>query len=382
MSKRAAKNQEPEATYTERDIVLAKVRGFPPWPGMVVNPDSVPPSVSKERPTGKKATFYCVRFFPAGDFAWLVAKDISKLKEHEIQAYISEPHKKNADLLAGYRIALDPEKWEKERENADLIAAEQEDNASVDQLDSEQDEDEKKSTKTKKRKRDSDAAVPKPKAKSKAKTEKKTSVKGRKNGTRSKEMVESEDDGDQDAEGEGGDVASGAKAVPPLSKKAKRDKDEDVDVRMESDPEARKVREWRHRLQKALLGSKGLPSPDEMPGLDQLFTTVEKYEHPNLIDYLSFSKIGKVMRHIAALSVEKVPRDEEFHFRTRAKALVEKWHTIVDAKKAVEGGEIAPNGASAEAGAASPTQNATSTAAAAEGENGDPAGDMSMLSAV
>ncbi|KAI6002844.1 hypothetical protein EDD15DRAFT_2466365 [Pisolithus albus] len=368
MSKRAAKNQEPEATYAERDIVLAKVRGFPPWPGMVVNPDSVPPPVSKERPTGKKATFYCVRFFPAGDFAWLVAKDISKLKEHEIQAYISEPHKKNADLLAGYRIAWIPKK--------------QEDNASVDQLDSEQDEDEKKSTKTKKRKRDSDAAVPKPKAKSKAKTEKKTSVKGRKNGTRSKEMVESEDDGDQDAEGEGGDVASGAKAVPPLSKKAKRDKDEDVDVRMESDPEARKVREWRHRLQKALLGSKGLPSPDEMPGLDQLFTTVEKYEHPNLIDYLSFSKIGKVMRHIAALSVEKVPRDEEFHFRTRAKALVEKWHTIVDAKKATEGGETAPNGASAEAGAASPTQNATSTAAAAEGENGDQAGDVSMLSAV
>ncbi|KAI6021522.1 hypothetical protein BKA83DRAFT_162261 [Pisolithus microcarpus] len=376
MSKRAAKNQEPEATYTERDIVLAKVRGFPPWPGMVVNPDSVPPSVSKERPTGKKATFYCVRFFPAGDFAWLVAKDISKLKEHEIQAYISEPHKKNADLLAGYRIALDPEKWEKERENADLIAAEQEDNASVDQLDSEQDEDEKKSTKTKKRKRDSDAAVPKPKAKSKAKTEKKTSVKGRKNGTRSKEMVESEDDGDQDAEGEGGDVASGAKAVPPLSKKAKRDKDEDVDVRMESDPEARKVREWRHRLQKALLGSKGLPSPDEMPGLDQLFTTVEKYEHPNLIDYLSSCDTSP---HCLW---KKVPRDEEFHFRTRAKALVEKWHTIVDAKKAIEGGEIAPNGASAEAGAASPTQNATSTAAAAEGENGDPAGDMSMLSAV
>jgi len=33
----------------------------------VVNPDNVPSTVSKERPTGKKATFYCVRFFPAGD---------------------------------------------------------------------------------------------------------------------------------------------------------------------------------------------------------------------------------------------------------------------------------------------------------------------------
>lgn len=35
MSKKATKNQEPETTYVEREIVLAKVRGFPPWPGMV-----------------------------------------------------------------------------------------------------------------------------------------------------------------------------------------------------------------------------------------------------------------------------------------------------------------------------------------------------------
>ncbi|KAL4073811.1 hypothetical protein J3A83DRAFT_4357782 [Scleroderma citrinum] len=378
MSKKAAKNQEPETTYVERDIVLAKVRGFPPWPGRVVNPDNVPSTVSKERPTGKKATFYCVQFFPAGDYAWLVSKDISKLKEHEIHAYISEPHKRNADLLAGYRIALDPQKWEKERENAEIMAAEQEDNAPVDQLDSEQEEDDKKPTKPKKRKRESDAAT-KSKPKAKPKSEKKTSTKSRKNGAKSKELVESEDDGDQDAEGEAGDAASGAKAVPPPSKKPKREKDEDIDAKLESDPEARKVREWRHKLQKALLGSKGLPSPDEMPALDQLFTTVEKYEHPNIINYLSFSKIGKVMRHIAALTPEKVPRDEEFHFRTRAKALVDKWHTILGSSKTTEGGgETAPNGTSAEGIPVSPTHNAT-LAGVPEGEN---AADVSMLSAV
>ncbi|KIM69674.1 hypothetical protein SCLCIDRAFT_1208172 [Scleroderma citrinum Foug A] len=378
MSKKAAKNQEPETTYVEREIVLAKVRGFPPWPGMVVNPDNVPSSVSKERPTGKKATFYCVRFFPAGDYAWLVSKDISKLKDHEIQAYISEPHKKNADLLAGYRIAVDPQKWEKERENAELIAAEQEDNAPVDQLDSEQDEDDKKLTKPKKRKRESDAAA-KPKAKTKPKSDKKVSAKGRKNGAKSKEMVESEDDGDQDAEGEGGDVTSSAKAAPPPSKKPKREKEEDIDAKLESDPEARKVREWRHKLQKALLGSKGLPSPDEMPALDQLFATVEKYEHPNIISYLSFSKIGKVMRHIAALTPEKVPRDDEFHFRTRAKALVDKWHTILGSSKTTEaGGEAVPNGAPVDGAPVSPMHNSTSAGGVPEGEN---AGDVSMLSA-
>ena len=39
-------------------------------------------------------------------------KDISKLQQHEIQAYIDEPYKKSGDLLQGYKIALDPKKWE------------------------------------------------------------------------------------------------------------------------------------------------------------------------------------------------------------------------------------------------------------------------------
>jgi hypothetical protein len=35
------------------------------------------------------------------------------------------------------------------------------------------------------------------------------------------------------------------------------------------------------------------------------------------------------MRHITALTPDKVPRDDEFKFRERAKALVEKWHQIL-----------------------------------------------------
>lgn len=39
------------------------------------------------------------------------------------------------------------------------------------------------------------------------------------------------------------------------------------------------------------------------------------------------------MRHVAALPPEKIPRDSEFNFRTRAKALVEKWQEILNAHK-------------------------------------------------
>lgn len=39
------------------------------------------------------------------------------------------------------------------------------------------------------------------------------------------------------------------------------------------------------------------------------------------------------MRHIHALTPDKVPRDDEFHFKDRAKALVDKWHDILNANK-------------------------------------------------
>jgi hypothetical protein len=53
-----------------------------------------------------------------------------------------------------------------------------------------------------------------------------------------------------------------------------------------------------------------------------------------------FSKIGKVMRHINALSADKVPRDDEFKFRDRAKTLVDKWHEIASSNKVSSEGTI------------------------------------------
>jgi hypothetical protein len=99
-----------------------------------------------------------------------------------------------------------------------------------------------------------------------------------------------------------------------------------------------------------------------MPNIDALFTTVENYDKIT-IEYLQvrfftllssvlanvflqFSKIGKVMRHIAVLSDEKVPRNAEFQFKERADALVKKWQQILNANK--------PNGAAAESVSAGP----------------------------
>ncbi|KAI0743661.1 hypothetical protein C8Q80DRAFT_1220598 [Daedaleopsis nitida] len=350
MSAKSSKSQEKEQTYEIRDVVLAKVRGFAPWPGMIVDPDAVPEAVAKERPNAKtkKGNWYCVRFFPAGDYAWLVPKDISRLQKHEIESYLADPPKRSGDLLKGYRIALDPTKWEEERDAAIAEAQEEEANAEVDQLDSDgaaADEGEEKKKKPKKRKRDSDVAPAKSKSKAKktsaepASKPRTTPAKGKKNGPKSKAVVESEDEGGAEGERE----SKNKRASPPPNKKAKRDKEEDVDPALLNDPEALKVRDWRHKLQKAFLNPKAVPKEEEMTGFDQLFSTVENY--PNMTtEYLLFSKIGKVMRHINALSVDRVPRDDEFKFRERAKVLVDKWHDMLRANGASDSAKPATNG--------------------------------------
>ncbi|KAF8212606.1 hypothetical protein K438DRAFT_1927942 [Mycena galopus ATCC 62051] len=123
-----------------------------------------------------------------------------------------------------------------------------------------------------------------------------------------------------ESEGEGG----------RLSKRSRIDaEDSRTDANIEADSEAQKIREWRHKLQKTFLrADEMLPKHEEMPAVDTVFKAVEGYDKMT-VDYLNFSKIGKVMRHIHLLEPHRVPRDDELHFRARAKALVDKWHAIL-----------------------------------------------------
>ncbi|KAF9547332.1 hypothetical protein CPC08DRAFT_715826 [Agrocybe pediades] len=365
MSKKAAKPQKEFRTYSTGDPVLGKVRGYPPWPGVVVDPADAPPAVLSEQPPGKKPFFHCILFFPMGDYAWLHSKDLSSLKKHEIEAFLADDTKKrNGDLREGYRIALDPQPWMTNRQQTI-------ENAQVDELASENEDADgepesgsgkkAKASSAKKRKRESDAGA-EPKKAAVAKQKKKAagdepakkkaataSTKGKKNGARSKAMVESEDEG---AEAEDDDDNEGSskkeKSSPPPAKKVKRDKDEPVEDSKDADPQSVKVRDWRHRLQKTFLSNKAPPKAEAMPELDELFTTVERYEEMT-IEQLQFSKIGKVMRHIASLADDKVPpRDDEFKFRARAKGLVDKWHQILNANKGAPATSTTTNGAEKE----------------------------------
>ncbi|KAJ6580360.1 hypothetical protein DFH09DRAFT_1145840 [Mycena vulgaris] len=370
-SSSSAKKVEPE-TFATREVVLAKVRGFPAWPGMIVDPASVPKAVSKERPASKKSVVYAVRFFPAGDYAWLPPKELKRLTPADIHAFVGDSSaasadgkgkagagaRKSGELMEGYRKALDPVAWEEEHaanppatkkrkskskakkggdgEEEDELADDAAAEDAEEEADEEEDE-EKAAPAGKKRKRTGSPAPAK--AKAKPKPGKAAGAKNGKKGgkaKKSKAAVESEDEGAADeGEEEGGDEEGEGEQ----ERASKKPKVAEGASKLESDPEALKVREWRHKLQKTFLSSnnKSLPKEDEMPAVDTLFTTVEGYQNMN-IDYLTFSKIGKVMRHIHLLEESKVPRDDEFNFRERAKALVDKWHEILNANKAPEAG--------------------------------------------
>ncbi|SJL18646.1 uncharacterized protein ARMOST_22243 [Armillaria ostoyae] len=239
--------------------------------------DTLFEGVSGDNDDGYPANFYLVRFFPAGDFSWLAPKDISKLQQHEIEAYINEPLKKSDDLLTSYKFALDPFEWDKHKaEQAEAAAS----GGVVDEVDQFDSENEKK---PKERKRDSEdgASARRCKTSTAGDTKKKALPKGKKVGKK-KENVEIEDDGEADE-----DVGTSKKGTsPPPAKKAKRDKEEHHEGDVANDPEALKVCEWQHRLQKTFLSNEGGPKEEHMPEMDKLFHTVKAYQ-PITIRYLT-----------------------------------------------------------------------------------------------
>ena len=88
------------------------------------------------------------------------------------------------------------------------------------------------------------------------------------------------------------------------------------------DPETKKVRGWRHSLQRSFLSKDGTINPDDMDHMNKTLKLVEEYGGITA-DVLRTTKIGKVMRRIVQLP--QIPRDDEFSFKERAEKLCDKW---------------------------------------------------------
>ncbi|KAF8513903.1 hypothetical protein BU17DRAFT_68581 [Hysterangium stoloniferum] len=140
----------------------------------------------------------------------------------------------------------------------------------------------------------------------------------------------------------------------PLHTKVKRLDPEALDHLVDN-PDTNTVREWRHKLQRAFL-NKTTPKAEEMPEYDQLFTVIENHELT--IEQLTFSKLGKLMRHISQLDQTRYPiaNEERYNIRGRADALLEKWQKQM--LSGANGGSV--NGSKAEKAEKSTTKTVES----------------------
>ncbi|KAF7994867.1 hypothetical protein HCN44_004339 [Aphidius gifuensis] len=60
------------------DLVWAKMKGFPPWPGRVSNP-----SKEIKKPAAKKGPTFCVFFFGSNNYAWIEKANIQSYHQHK-----------------------------------------------------------------------------------------------------------------------------------------------------------------------------------------------------------------------------------------------------------------------------------------------------------
>lgn len=87
----------------------------------------------------------------------------------------------------------------------------------------------------------------------------------------------------------------------------------------------------RHRLQKGLLNRTAPPQEDEMKSMSEFLGKLETF--PDLeADIIKATKINKVLK--AMLKLDSIPKDDEFKFTSRSKALLDKWTKILNAAEA------------------------------------------------
>lgn len=73
--------------FNAKDLVLAKMHGFPAWPSFVMPHNLIPEAILQVK---KKTTEFCVIFIPDGDFYWLPEKSLEYLTEDKLEAKINK----------------------------------------------------------------------------------------------------------------------------------------------------------------------------------------------------------------------------------------------------------------------------------------------------
>ncbi|ORY80320.1 hypothetical protein BCR37DRAFT_63861 [Protomyces lactucae-debilis] len=311
----AAKEEtdEQQGVYNEGDFVLAKVAGYPWWPGMVVTQDHLPPAAqaakpaSKGRKDGTTAPVYPVQFFGQAEYSWVKPADLKALSKEDATSFLTSAKKATSKAIrSAYQAVLDNPTLESllevkhsivsalahDDEDEDEEMQDDDDDAVVD----EDDDDAPKKSKT-----------PKKTTTPRTKTPKSAATKRRKS--------------------EAGDDAKKSK---PVAKKAKVTKTAEREASPALSPEEQEKAQWqarkqqimflRHKLQKILLG-KEPPAESEVDPVPGYLNDLSQCELD--VEIFRETKIGKVLSRICKL--ENIPKDDTLGIKSKSREILEKW---------------------------------------------------------
>ncbi|KAK9472496.1 uncharacterized protein V1510DRAFT_394441 [Dipodascopsis tothii] len=286
--------------FTPGTIVTAKLKGFPPWPAMILTEEFLPANILKMKPIGggrrrknapeetkddapEEVSAWPVRFFNDDNYMWATRSELKLLPKATAESFVSSSKaKKDKALIQAYKIAADP---------PDMKAADEMD---VDEPEKDEPEYEEEKPKRKPAKR-----KPKDTGDDEAKTPK-----------RKRKAPE----------------ANGSAKKTPARTPAKKDKSSAVTPARKTEldrvEKSKHVLFLRHKLQKAFLTRDKAPEEDEMESMDILLTKLERFQGLE-IQMIKETKINKVLKGINKLEV--IPLDDKYKFRERCVKLLDDW---------------------------------------------------------
>ncbi|KFA74852.1 hypothetical protein S40288_03504 [Stachybotrys chartarum IBT 40288] len=351
------KGSKARLTHTDAkpgDHFLVKLKGFPAWPAVVCDESMLPVALINSRPVtaakpdGTYAEAYAdggkrvndrtfpVMYLYTNEFGWVSNTVLSELTPEKAKDSITDKMRK--DLRAAFDLAsehnsLDFYKQILNQFQEDLAAAAA-------------DVTPKKSKKSKAKAaddedvemEDADAEV-KPKSSKKRKAEDDVQTPQRPDSVKKPKIKLNTSSTPKAANGTSTPKAKDEPAVKAAKVKAKKGKekeggDKKAEPSKESKmtPEERRARKekevlyLRHKLQRGLLTRDQQPQESEMKQMSDFITMLEGFADLE-VSIIRTTKINKVLKTI--LKLESIPREEEFHFKDRSQALLDKWNKLM-----------------------------------------------------
>ncbi|KAF5098191.1 hypothetical protein D0Z00_002139 [Geotrichum galactomycetum] len=332
----APKAPEPLAVGT---VVLAKVKGYSAWPGIILSDDMIPDDVlylkpksikQRSKPNDKApldTTVYGVRFFVEISHVWSARENITVLTKEIINNYVNKQKgKRETKLLQAYKIALNPP-------SLSSIAQEI---AERRQLEEEEDEEEEREaseepvrTRSRGKKEPKSAATPKKELSTKnASTNKRKSrtsnaaansetkertlpLKRTKIEQAPEPVIVTDTDASLDSS------ATVAAHLPAPATSLAKDLKEHLETR------TKLVRSIRHRLQRGFIGR--TPLSEELSDLSNHLGRLEALPELEL-SVMRETKIKKLLS--AILRTKDIPEESKYKFKSRITTVLAGWNKL------------------------------------------------------